>query len=237
MSFDRVQVDVYWIPNIANRVIFIFLLSCLSGCSMTIIEEPITEEMLIQGTDLAHSPVSEGKALVEFTTNVSIPVSLATTMDNMGCSSRKLQPIGTATKAFDPNKPEDGKRLNGNVRYLKGVGNMKFAARPISPEKVYFYVDAGRETTFTSRAQMSSSNGYSSNSHSCGPVMMKFSPTAGRQYRFEFVGQDDKCLVQLQKLQKTKDVRSEEKYATWTCKNSSDDSPPVLKSISDVVSR
>lgn len=214
-----------------NSLSLLFSLLFVSGCTMTIIEEPVTEEMLVQGANLSRAPIPKEKSLIEFTTNVSIPVALAELQDNTECSSVKSKPIGVATKAFDPGMPEDNKNLNGNVRYLKGVGNMKFSARPISLERVYFHADAGKVVTFSALAQMGSSNGYYSHSRSCGPVMVRFSPREGRKYRLEFIGQANSCTIQLQEINKIEITDLEQKYTVWSCKNGSDNLRSITKSL------
>lgn len=208
-----------------NSLSLIFLLSLVSGCAMTVVEEPIPEEMLIQGAELSRAPIPEKQALIEFTTNVSIPVAIAVANNDPKCSFRKLKPVGVAAKSFDPGKPESNSGLDGNRRYLKGVGNMKVAVRPIAPEKVYFYVDADEEVIISTRAQMSESNGYYSRSLSCGPLVTRFLPKAGQQYHLQFLGAGRDCSVLLQKAGSGNEADSVDNYSVWSCGGGKASSP------------
>lgn len=216
-------------PYTKSTIGALLAIPLLASCAQTIIDAPITEEMRIHGKALSEAPIPENKALMEFTTNVAIPVELRQHQEGIACSSGNKNWVGraTAAKAYDPEKPINEEELTGNFRWLQGTGTGKFKPHLIAPERTFFYVDAGVESVFRSLALLGDGNGIYSRTRSCGPLFFGFTPKAGSRYRYTFVGEGKFCRSLLQEIGDLGD-HPQASYTTWTCDQNKRKAPPMV---------
>jgi hypothetical protein len=212
-------------------VVVLFVIPVFVGCSATIIDAPITEEMRVHGKALSEAPIPENKALIELATNVAIPVDLRQNENGVACSPGNKNWIGRASvaKAYDPERPIDEDSLTGNFRWFKGSGG-KLIPHLIAPERSFFYVDAGVESVFRSSALLGVGSGNHSKTLSCGPLFFGFTPKAGSRYRYTFVGEGKYCRSLLQEIGDAGD-QSHATYTTWTCNRDMQEAPPKVNAL------
>ena len=152
----------------------------------------------------------------QFTTNSSVPTTLAEVVGTSACTASKKIPLASAVKAFVPSEPENERVLDGNVRWYKGAGLGKFRAYAYAPEQTYFYVTAEKPLVLSALAKIETGNGTSTTMMSCGPLYIRFQPQANHRYRYTFVGKGRQCISRLEEWGGDGGFRAIP-FESWTC--------------------